>query len=175
MLTRPQSSSLLGGAVCIALLGTAALATGGDVLPFKLWSSATDGESAAVELVHVIDGDTIIVDRDGEEERVRILGIDAPEVARNGEAGERCADEATALTEALTAGGTVELIADPSQSETDRYGRTLAYVEADGTDVGVELLAAGLAEVYGAAPDIARYDHYQNAAAQAEPAECGKR
>lgn len=170
-----RSAFLLGGAVIIALLGAAAVATGGDVLPFKLWSATTEGELAAVEVVHVIDGDTIIVDRGGEEERVRILGIDTPEVARDGEAGEQCADEATALTEALTVGGTVDLIADPSQSETDRYGRTLAYVEANGTDVGEELLAAGLAEVYEAAPDIARYDHYQSAATQADPAECESR
>lgn len=60
-----------------------------DVLSFQ--PEVEPGQSAdeAVEVVHVIDGDTIIVDRGGQEERVRILGIDAPEVARDGEPGRR--------------------------------------------------------------------------------------
>ena len=33
-----RCSSVLGAAVCIALLGAAALAAGGTVLPFKMWT-----------------------------------------------------------------------------------------------------------------------------------------
>lgn len=130
------------------------------------------GTAEAVEVVRVIDGDTLIVDRDGAEERVRVLGIDAPEVARDGSPGEPCAAEATALTERLTDGGEVEVITDPSQSETDRYGRTLAYVEADGRDVSAELLREGLAEVYESAPDIDRYTEYEELAATAAVPGC---
>ena len=133
--------------------------------------STTGGTPARV--VHVIDGDTLVVEREaGEDERVRVLGIDAPEVAREGEPGERCAAEATALTEELTAGGDVTIIPDPSQAETDRYGRTLAYVEVDGEDVGAALLEAGLAEVYRAAPDIDRYAAYEELEAQAPDPAC---
>lgn len=130
------------------------------------------GTAEAVEVVRVIDGDTLIVERDGAEERVRVLGIDAPEVARDGSPGEPCADEATALTERLTGGGEVEVITDPSQSETDRYGRTLAYVEAGGQDVSAELLREGLAEVYESAPDIDRYADYEELAATAAVPSC---
>ena len=89
-----------------------------------------------------------------------------------GRRGERCADEATAFTEELLAGAEVSIIADPSQAETDRYGRTLAYVEADGVDLSAELLAAGLAEVYESAPDTDRYEDYQAGAGRAESPEC---
>lgn len=113
-----------------------------------------------VGVVRTIDGDTLVVERDGVEERVRLLGIDAPEVERNGSPGEACADEATALMRKLTSQVEVEVVRDSSQPDHDRYGRTLAYVEADGKDVGAELLRSGMAEVYEAAPNIARYADY---------------
>lgn len=120
----------------------------------------------------VIDGDTIVVAQADQEQHVRLLGIDAPEVGRRGRPSERCADEATALTQELTASKSVELIPDDAQPTTDRYGRTLAYVEADGRDVSAELLRAGLAEPFYSARDIARYDEYEKLAAQAASARC---
>lgn len=64
------------------------------------------------------------------------------------------------------------VVIDPSQSEADRYGRTLAYVEADGQDISGELLSAGLAEVYEAAPDISRYATYVDLAERAGAPDC---
>ncbi|WP_180951832.1 thermonuclease family protein [Brevibacterium jeotgali] len=157
----------MAGLVVVVPLAVA-VTVGLFVLP--LFPSAQATETVAV--VRVIDGDTIIVNRDNNEERVRILGIDAPEVARDGAPGEECAAEATALTEELTAGRDVVTTTDPSQSETDRYGRTLAYVEADGQDVGAELLTSGLAKVYESATDIARYADYERLGQQAEPPPC---
>lgn len=164
---------LVVGMVCAVSLGVF-MAGALDALPFQAEVEPGQGAEEAVEVVRVIDGDTIIVDRDGQEERVRILGIDAPEVARDGEAGEACAVEATALTEELTAGADVVVVTDPSQSETDRYGRTLAYVELDDQDLGGELLSAGLAEVYESAPDISRYATYVDLAEQAGVPDCGR-
>lgn len=162
---------LVAGIVCAVPLGVF-MAGGMDVLPFQPEVEPGQGAYEAVEVVRVIDGDTIIVDRGSQEERVRILGIDAPEVARDGRPGEACAVEATALTEELTAGADVVVVIDPSQSEADRYGRTLAYVEADGQDISGELLSAGLAEVYEAAPDISRYATYVDLAEQAGVPDC---
>lgn len=162
---------LVAGLVCAVPLGMIAV-VGVDALPFLPAADPTEGATTPVQVVHVIDGDTIIVERNGQEERVRVLGIDAPEVARDGEPGEKCATEATALTEELTADADVVVVADPSQAETDRYGRTLAYVEADGQDVSAELLSAGLAQVYEAAPGIARYAEYEQLADQADAPSC---
>lgn len=160
-------------------LGPTAIVIVVGVVAVMLWQAddlerwlGEDGEAATVDVVRVIDGDTLSVERDGAEERVRILGIDAPEVARDGRPGERCADEATALTEELTADAGVVLVTDQSQSETDRYGRTLAYVEAAGQDISGQLLSAGLAEVYESAPDIRRYATYVDLAEQAGEPDC---
>ncbi|WP_087009142.1 thermonuclease family protein [Brevibacterium yomogidense] len=158
---------LVAGIVYAVPLGVF-VAGGLDALPCQTTAHPRESADEAVEILRVIDGDTILVDRDGYEDRVRILGIDSPEVARDGLPGERCADEATALTEMLTADADVVIVTDPSQLEPDPYGRTLAYVEADGQDVSGALLSAGLVEVYESAPEIARDADYEELAAEAE-------
>lgn len=87
----------------------------------------------------VVDGDTI----DVTSGRIRFIGIDTPE---RGECGFY---EAAAVVQALIdrSGGKVMLVGD---GERDRYDRELAYVHADGKDVGEVLLRFGLA--------VARYD-----------------
>ena len=159
------------GAVVIAVMVIAVMLWRFGDLERHAEQSAT---AETVDVVRVIDGDTLIVQRDDAEERVRLLGVDAPEVARGGEPGEACAPEATALTEELTRTGTVELTPDDAQPETDRYGRTLAYVEADGQDVSAALLQEGLAELYHSAPDIARYGEYERLAEDAPAPSCAR-
>lgn len=129
----------------------------------------TEGQSRTASVEYVIDGDTIIVDGG---ERVRFLGIDAPEVARDGSKAEPCADEATTVVEDSLKGATVTLTPDETQPPQDRYGRTLAYVEVDGTDLSAQLLEAGLADLYRAASTISRYSHYQDLAATAPTPAC---
>lgn len=130
------------------------------------------GEPAQVELVHVIDGDTIIVDDGGEKQKVRFLGIDAPEISHGDGGGETCGEEARERIEELTDAGKLELRADDAQPAEDRYGRRLAYVEVDGTDLSAELLRAGLAEIYHSAPDIARFGEYEKLVTQATQPAC---
>jgi micrococcal nuclease len=95
-----------------------------------------------VELVRVIDGDSLEVSADGEEIEVRLIGINAPERFTLGD-DESCAgDQARAvLEEALSTAGELRL----DGSETDRYGRLLARVEADGASVNQSLVEAGWA------------------------------
>lgn len=108
------------------------------------------------EVVSVTDGDTIVVRRDGVEERVRLLGIDTPEREQCGYA------EARGLVADLVASGEVTLVVG-SSDDRDRYGRLLRYVEvayAGGTvDVGLRQLEAGLAaEVYDSRTGYAEHD-----------------
>lgn len=81
----------------------------------------------------IVDGDTIDVIIDGTEERVRLTGIDTPEVAhaatgsRPATVGECFGDEATDFTAGLLPIGTpVRLERDVVGR--DDYGRVLAYV-----------------------------------------------
>lgn len=105
------------------------------ILPLLFFSI---GASAyTVEVVRVTDGDTLVVS--GLRKNVRILGIDAPELAQ---ASGHAAREAIQALE----GKTVRL----HTLGRDSYGRTLAQVFLnDGTDVGLEQLRAGWAWVYG--------------------------
>ena len=92
----------------------------------------------------VVDGDTIhVLLASGRDERVRLIGIDTPEV------GQCFAARATAAARRLADGRDVMLKGDPTQATRDRYGRLLAYVWLpSGKDLGFQQLAAGVARVY---------------------------
>jgi micrococcal nuclease len=93
----------------------------------------------ALAILVVIDGDTILVDG----ERVRIMGLDAPEIDCH------CPRECRLAQEAK--GALARLLAQPPVIERhgkDRYGRTLARVTAGGRDVADSLIARGLARPY---------------------------
>lgn len=108
------------------------------------------GEIARV--VTVIDGDTIDVLIDGERYRVRYIGVDTPE------RDEVCYAEATAANAAWVEGRTVRLVRDVS--ETDRYGRLLRYVYADGVFVNEALVRDGWARAVSFPPDTTYARHF---------------
>ncbi|MEO5335303.1 MAG: thermonuclease family protein [Magnetospirillum sp. WYHS-4] len=103
-------------------------------------------------VVRVMDGDTLLVRARPwvgveVETRVRILGIDAPELHGACEEERRLAAKAKDLLEASVAGGPVFL----HEVRDDKYGgRVLARVAtAAGTDCAQTLIGAGLARPYG--------------------------
>jgi micrococcal nuclease len=114
-------------------------------------------------VTRVVDGDTLHVSVDGRDETVRLIGIDTPEL-RPTECG---AQAATRVMEQLADGRRVELVADPSQDDHDRYGRLLAYaVTAHGhLDLGEAMLRRGWARVYVFDRPFERLGRYREAAA----------
>lgn len=113
--------------------------------------------TVAATVVHVNDGDTFVVRTDdGDEERVRLLRIDTPEEARDGQPAECLADEATAALERLAGEGTRVLLATDVEVR-DRFDRLLAHVwrADDGTWVNGEMLATGHARVVTFPPNVA--------------------
>jgi endonuclease YncB( thermonuclease family) len=99
-------------------------------------STATE---ASVEFVY--DGDTIFL-VDGR--KVRLLGIDTPEIGDNLEC---YGDEATALLRKLLPEGT-HVWVQPDVDPLDRYGRSLLFIYTDaGTNINLELVRQGAAEV----------------------------
>ena len=134
--------------------------------------------SARVGVVAVVDGDTFDAQtQEGERVRVRVrvLGIDAPETAKNGVAGECGADEARAALVALVQGRDVDLVEDSRSDAVDRYGRRLGYVEVGGRDVGAELIRSGFVEAWWprSAVTPGRGLAYQAAQASAEAGRVG--
>ncbi len=98
-------------------------------------------ESSFVQVWRVIDGDTLeLVDGT----RVRLIGVDTPELGRFGQPAQPLAHEATRFTQQFLAGGPVRLQNDPYEQQ-DRYGRRLAYVWVEDRMLNEELLRAGLA------------------------------
>ncbi len=118
-------------------------------------------------VLRVIDGDTLDVRlSSGARERVRVLGIDSPELRSR----ECYAVQAAAATRRLAQGKRVRLVGDRTQPARDRSRRLLVYVGLPGgADLGRKLVAGGLAKlsvstsrpflrvgVYRAAQNVAR-------------------
>ena len=121
-------------------------------------------EGRDVVVTSITDGDTF---RAGDE-RVRLTGIDTPEIST----GPECyGPEATDALAALIPPGTeVRLVLDVEPE--DRYDRTLAYVYrlSDGTFVNLSLARDGFATPLRIAPNVAHADDVAAAAAEARAA-----
>jgi micrococcal nuclease len=103
---------------------------------------------------------------------VRLIGIDTPETKRPGVAVECGGKDAGAFMQRIAfrrgRGRRVTQVGDRSQDAIDRYGRTLAYVDADGKgDLGRLMLEAGWAKVYVFANPFARLARYERAGGRA--------
>lgn len=120
-----------------------------------------------VEVERIIDGDTIVVTGG---ERVRLIGIDTPEVGED----ECYAREATNFLASLVPPDTgVRLVADVG--EIDQYGRTLAYLyrTGDGLFVNAEMVAEGYAVLLTIPPNVGHADEFQTLAEEAREDELG--
>jgi len=123
----------------------------------------------------VVDGDTVDVRLpSGAKRRVRLLGIDTPEVYGGVECGGRAASRS--MERMLPRGTRVRLTSDPSQDLKDGYGRLLRYVTkvATGKDVNRRQVYKGLARVYVYAHHpFKRVDAYRTAQRAAQNRHAG--
>ena len=111
--------------------------------------SAQPADLPTATVVRVIDGDTVDVSLNGQVVRLRLIGIDTPEVVDPRGPVECFGREASAKAHELLDGQTVTLEADPSQDERDRYDRLLRYVWlSDGRLFNQEMVAQGYAFEY---------------------------
>ncbi|MDP8254774.1 MAG: thermonuclease family protein [Candidatus Alcyoniella australis] len=101
-------------------------------------------------VTRVIDGDTfdVLLADTGIKERVRIIGIDTPEIPRNGKKGEPFGREAEAKGHELLDGQRITLRLDKANVDDghrDRYNRLLAHVIlADGRFFTEVMISEGL-------------------------------
>jgi micrococcal nuclease len=121
-------------------------------------------ETPSARVRVVLDGDTIEVARSGRTERVRLIGIDAPEahdspkldrlIAQGQDRAQILAlgRDATAFTRDRLLGREVELEFDVETR--DRYGRTLAYVWLDGVLFNATVVEAGHARLLTIPPNV---------------------
>lgn len=165
--------SFLQGNFCLILIGGYAL---GLFLSLSLLVREDYPRDllGAYEVVKVVDGDTVDVNIDGEEVRVRLIGVDTPESVhpdenRNTDEGKVAADWMRELLD----GKKVYLEFDVA--ETDKYGRTLAYVylEDRKTMVNKLLLENGLAQVMTVPPNSKYSDEFYKLQTRARKAGSG--
>lgn len=120
---------------------------GGLLWPFELpapssWTSA--GERPRVEVVRVIDGDTLEL---AGGDRVRILNIDTAEMpprSRCGTERKLAVAARVRLAELIEQGEVITLVREGR--DRDPYGRQLRRVRIDGQDAGDQLIREGLAQ-----------------------------
>ena len=134
------------------------------------WTAPFTDDSYLV--TRVVDGDTIVVEINGTEEKVRLIGIDTPESVhpdadRNVEYGKI----ASAFTEEQIEGKLVSLEFDVQ--ERDKYGRLLAYVYLDDKMFNEMLLAEGHAMVATYPPNVKYVDRFLEIQSQAREAKLG--
>ena len=125
--------------------GDITLASGGDHLVIRsdelILATVPDNGLIQVILHHITDGDTFTAYMpSGELERIRLIGIDTPELHPL----EPGAEAATARLAELLDG---EIFLELGRQERDQYGRLLAWVFVDGVLVNAELLRDGIAEL----------------------------
>lgn len=95
------------------------------------------------------DGDTITVDMNGTDERVRFIGVDTPETHDPRKNVQCFGKAASDYTKRLIGTNRVRLEADPDNTNRDRYNRLLRYVYLpDGRMVNQELIANGYGFAY---------------------------
>ena len=112
----------------------------------------------------VVDGDTIDVDINGTTERLRLIGIDTPEVVDPRKTVECFGFEASKKAGEILLNQKVRLESDPTQDDRDKYDRLLRYVyRADGLFYNQWMIANGYAHEYTYIMPYKYQDDFQQA------------
>lgn len=113
--------------------------------------AAGDKEPAQMlyPVAKVVDGDTIDIAIGTSTTRLRLIGLDTPEIVDPRKPVQCFAREASAKAKELLTGREVHIEQDPSQGKYDKYGRLLAYVFLpDGTNFNERMIAEGYGHEY---------------------------
>lgn len=106
-----------------------------------------------------VDGDTVRLMYDGKEAVFRLLLIDTPETKHPTKGVQPYGKEASAYTKNMLENASKIEVEFDKGGKTDKYGRYLAYVYADGKMVNDALVRQGLAKVaYIYPPNITYLD-----------------
>ena len=97
----------------------------------------------------IIDGDTIIVADNRNPFTVRLVGIDAPELPRE---KHRPGQPFCLKAKEYLANLVLNKVVDIKFYGTDPHGQLLAEIFVDGVNINLEMIRAGLAEVFRGAP-----------------------
>lgn len=112
-------------------------------------------------VAYVDDGDTIICENRDITLRIRLVGIDTPEIGKNKrDEGQPFGKEAKLVLEKLV----LHKVVDIFGYGLDDYNRLLAVVDLNGKNINLEMIIQGMAEVYtGKTPKKFNLEPYRKA------------
>ena len=105
-------------------------------------------DSELFQVVSVVDGDTIKVNYDGTVTSVRLIGVNTPETVDPRKTVECFGVDASNYLKGRLTGQQVELVADSSQANYDKYNRLLRYVYLGAEDIGLSIIENGYGYEY---------------------------
>ncbi len=158
-----------------ALLKKASLV--GAFFVFGVYSGVTlalcpaPGNLPSVKVQRVVDGDTLrLVDG----RAVRLIGLNSPEMGREGRSAEPFAEAARKRLQALVTASDERVVLQLGKQAKDHYGRTLAHAyDNRGRNLEAQLLAEGLGYLVAVAPNLALVQCQQAAERVARKARVG--
>jgi micrococcal nuclease len=112
-----------------------------------------------------VDGDTIHVLFDGRTERVRLIGVDAPEIDHPDQPAECFGEESALFTQRSLEGGRIHIEFDVERR--DRFDRLLGYVFLGGELFNSTLVSHGFAIERAYPPNLAHQEELRLAETEA--------
>jgi micrococcal nuclease len=142
---------------------------------YKNTSQAGNSISGTYKVVKVDDGDTVVVDWNGQNRTIRLIGMDTPEVVDPRKPVQCFGAEASAQGHKLLENQNIKIETDPAVGELDKYGRTLGYVFLpDGSLYNQVMINDGYAHEYTYNKQSYKYQaQFKAAEAEAKTAQKG--
>ncbi|EKD52973.1 MAG: hypothetical protein ACD_61C00186G0010 [uncultured bacterium] len=123
---------------------------------------------SAEKVTRIIDGDTFEIEGGI---KVRLIGVDTPEMKNKNKTIDCFASEAKKKTEELLTGK--EVVLEKDVSETDKYGRLLRYVYVGDKMINNLLVLEGYARISTFPPDVKYKDLFLESERSARNAKAG--
>jgi len=124
-----------------------------------------------VQVRYVHDGDTLHLSNG---EKVRLLGINTPELARDGQPNQPFAAQSRERLRQLVKNSHHQLLIKMDREKRDRYGRLLAHLYTpDGNSLSAQLLHDGFATLLAIPPNLDGLDCYAQVEKQAQKSQKG--
>jgi micrococcal nuclease len=119
----------------------------------EIFTPEAEVPAGMYRVVSIEDGDTLTVDMNGVEERIRFIGVDTPETKDPRKVVQCFGHAATKFTKELVGTSHVSLVADKLSTNRDRYDRLLRYIYLpDGRLVQAEIIKEGYGFAYTSFP-----------------------
>ena len=159
---------MLRFAAVLIAFAFAAQAGAQDAVPYPAEDFSKD---TACPIEKVVDGNTVVIQRDGKSVPVRLIGVDTPDTMHPQKPAEAFGKEASAFARHLLLGESVYLRGDEGEEREDRYGHLLAYLYRvpDGLFVNLEIVRQGYGRTLTRFPfqHMELFQHYERQAQEA--------